>query len=242
MASTLNYANTLSPKTARSVLVPPDATGVPTAVMEANRPAVEKVEALERAGQAVRDARRAETEAPRRDEAARAAAHQADKKPPAPTVAKAWEAVDVAERTRDLCRREADRAICHLHEVIATHQREWLDAQEPVTDNAVADLAEPIDQLEHGFARAAAGAGIEQGLRRFDPRSESPKLRTLALPAATPDFAALREAAAGLVADRGRTNLEGPAPLTPEQEGLRDTQRNYQLLAQGGVYAGGGSG
>jgi hypothetical protein len=33
MASSLNYANTLSPKTARSVLVPPDATDVPAAVM-----------------------------------------------------------------------------------------------------------------------------------------------------------------------------------------------------------------
>jgi hypothetical protein len=83
MASTLNYANTLSPKTARSVLVPPDATDVPAAVMEANRPAVEKVEALERAGQAVRDARRVADDAPRRDQAARVAAHQAGKKLPA---------------------------------------------------------------------------------------------------------------------------------------------------------------
>jgi hypothetical protein len=76
MASSLNYANTLSPKTARSVLLPPDTTNVPAAVMEANKPAVEKVEALERAGQAVRDARRAAAEAPRRDEAARVAAHR----------------------------------------------------------------------------------------------------------------------------------------------------------------------
>jgi hypothetical protein len=241
MASTLNYGNTLSPKTGRSVLVPPGATDVPAAVMEANRPAVEKVEALERAGQSVRDARRAAGEAPRRDEAARVAAHQADKKLPAPTVAKATEAVDVAERTRDLCRREADRAICHLHEVIATHQRAWLDAQEPVTDNAVADLADLVDQLEAGFARAAADAGIERGLRRFDPTSESPKMRTLAHPAPTPDFMALREAAAGLVGDRGRTHLEGPAPLTPEQEGLRDSQRTLRQFAQGGVYAGGSS-
>jgi hypothetical protein len=52
MASTLNYANTLSPKTARSVLVPPDATDVPAAIVEANKSAVEKVEALERANQA----------------------------------------------------------------------------------------------------------------------------------------------------------------------------------------------
>jgi hypothetical protein len=65
---------------------------------------VEKVEALERASQAVRDAKRTAAEAPRRDEAARVAAHQADKKPPAPTVAKANEAVELAERTRDLCR------------------------------------------------------------------------------------------------------------------------------------------
>jgi hypothetical protein len=240
MASSLNYGNTLSPKTARSVLMPLDAVNVPAAVMEANKPAVEKIEALERAGQAVRDARRAAAEAPRRDEAARVAAHQADKKLPASTVAKANEAVEVAERTRDLCRRDADRSICHLHEVIAAHQRDWLDAQEPATDNAVADLADLIDQLEHGFARAAAGAGIERGLRRFDPTSESPKLRTLALPAPTPDFTALREDAEDLVAGRGRTKLEGPAPLTPEQEGLRDHQRTLRPFAQGGVYAGGG--
>jgi hypothetical protein len=239
MASSLNYGNTLSPKTARSVLVPPDATDVPAAVVEANGPALEKVEALERAGQAVRDARRAAAEAPRRDEAARVAAHQADKKLPAPTVARANEAVEIAERTRDLCRREADRAIGHLHQVIATHQREWLDAQEPVTDDAVADLADLIDQLEHGFARAAAGAGIERGLRAFDPRSESPKARTLARPATTPDFAALREAAAELVAGRGRTRLEGPGRLTPEQESLRDHQRTLRQFASGGVYAGG---
>jgi hypothetical protein len=125
--------------------------------------------------------------------------------------------------------------------VIATHQREWLDAQEPVTDDAVADLAELIDQLEHGFARAATGAGIERGLRRFDPTSESPKARTLTRPAPTPDFTALREAAAELVAGRGRTHLEGPAPLTPEQESLRDTQRTLRQFAQGGVYAGGSS-
>jgi hypothetical protein len=242
MASSLNYGNTLSPKTARSVLVPPDATNVPAPIVEANKPAVEKVEALDRAGQAVRDARRVAGEAPRRDEAARVAAHQADKKLPAPTVAKAREAVEIAERTRDLCRREADRAICHLHEVIATHQREWLDVQEPVTDDAVADLADLIDQLEHGFATAAAGAGIERGLRAFDPRSESPKLRTLAQPARTPDFAALRSAAAELVGDRGRTRLEGPAPLTPEQESLRDSQRTLRQFASGGVYVGGGSG
>jgi hypothetical protein len=241
MASSLNYANTLSPKTARSVLVPPDATNVPAVVMEANKPAVEKVEALERANQAVRDARRAAAEAPRRDEAARVAAHEADKKLPAPTVAKANAAVEVAERTRDLCRRDADRAIGHLHEVIAAHQREWLDAQEPATDAAVADLGELIDELEHGFARAAAGAGIERGLRAFDPTSESPKVRTLAHPAPTPDFAALREAAAELVAGRGRTRLEGPAPLTPEQESLADMQRTYRQFAQGGVYAGGGA-
>jgi hypothetical protein len=55
MASTLNYANTLSPKTARSVLVPPDATDVPAAIVEANKSAVEKIEALERANQALRD-------------------------------------------------------------------------------------------------------------------------------------------------------------------------------------------
>jgi hypothetical protein len=103
----------------------------------------------------------------------------------------------------------------------------------------VARLPDLIAQLEHGFADAAAAAGIERGLRRFDPTSESPKLRTLAHPAPTPDFAALREAAAELVGNRGRTHLEGPAPLTPEQEALRDTQRNYQLMAQGGVYAGG---
>jgi hypothetical protein len=220
--------------------VPPDATNVPEAIAAANKAAVEKVEALERATQALRDAMRVAAEAPRRDEAARVAAHQADKKLPAPTVAGAKEAVEIAERTRDLCRRDADKAICHLHEVIATHQREWLDAQESVTDDAVALLPDLIDQLEHGFARAAAGAGIERGLRRFDPTSESPKARTLALPAPTPDFTALREAAAELVGGRGRTHLEGPAPLTPEQEGLRDSQRAYQLMAQGGVWAGSG--
>jgi hypothetical protein len=76
-------------------LVPPDATDVPAAIVEAKKPAVEKVEALERANQALRDAMRAAADAPRRDEAARVAAHQADKKLPAPTVAKANEAVEV---------------------------------------------------------------------------------------------------------------------------------------------------
>jgi hypothetical protein len=107
MASTLNYANTLSPKTARSVLVPPDATDVPAPIVEANKAAVEKVEALERANQALRDAMRVAADAPRRDKAARVGAHQADKAPPAPTVAKANEAVELAEGTRDLCRRDA---------------------------------------------------------------------------------------------------------------------------------------
>ena len=239
MASSLNYGNTLSPKTARWVLVPPDATNVPAPVVEANKPAVQKVEALDRADQAVRDAMRIAREAPRHDREAAAAAHLAGKKAPAPTVANANEAVQIAEGTRNLCRRDADNAIRHLHEVIATHRRQWLDAQQPVTDEAVADLAGLIDQLEHGFARAAAGAGIERGLRRFDPTSENPKARTLAHPAPTPDFAALRSAAAELVGDRGRTHLEGPAPLTPEQEGLRDMQRTYRQFAHGGVWAGG---
>jgi hypothetical protein len=92
MASSLNYANTLSPRTARSVLVPPDATNVPAAIVEANKAAVEKVEALERANQAVKDAMRVAAEAPGRDQAARVAAHQTEKKLPAPTVAKAKEA------------------------------------------------------------------------------------------------------------------------------------------------------
>jgi integrase len=193
MASTLNYANTLSPKTARSVLVPPDATDVPAAVMEANRPAVEKVEALERAGQAVRDARRVADDAPRRDQAARVAAHQAGKKLPAPTVANANEAVEIAERTRDLCRRETDGAICHLHEVIATHQREWLDAQEPVTDHAVADLAADVwlEAARAGIVRNRSGETYKPAaLRSYDrvlrlhvlPRLGRERLRDVTLP------------------------------------------------------------
>jgi hypothetical protein len=45
MASTLNYANTLSPKTARSGLVPSDATNVPAPIAEANEAAAQTVEA-----------------------------------------------------------------------------------------------------------------------------------------------------------------------------------------------------
>ena len=54
MANTLNYGNSLSHKTARSLLVPADATNVPAPIAEANEEAAGKVETLERAHQAVR--------------------------------------------------------------------------------------------------------------------------------------------------------------------------------------------
>jgi hypothetical protein len=71
--------------------------------------------------------------------------------------------------------------------------------------------------------------------------SESSPAVVLALVLRGRERPALREAAAELVAGRGRTHLGGPAPLTPEQERLRDSQRTLRQFAQGGVYAGGSS-
>ena len=180
MAAHLNYANTLSPKTARSVLVPPDATDVPAAVMEAKLAGRGEGRGAQarRPGCEGRQAPETEAPLPRRGRPRR--------RPPGRQEAAGSQRSRMRGRRSTLRNGPATSSPRSRpgdlppHGVTATHQRGWLDAQQPVTDNAVADLAELIDQLDHGFARAAAGAGIEPGLRRFDPRSESPKLRTLA--------------------------------------------------------------
>ena len=179
MARSVNYAGRLRADQAEALLVPGYAAKPPAAVAKAQTEAAKQVAALERAEVAWGEATRAAEAAPAVDARAAAMAHRDGLPLPEPTEQAARAAAEAAHRTRELCKREADRAICGLHDQIAAHRDQWQPATEAATDNARDAALAWIDQGRQAFADLTATAAVERGLRRFDQDSESHKVRTL---------------------------------------------------------------
>ena len=246
MARSLNDGRGLSPQTARELLVPEAASDVPAAVEAANLTALNAVEAFERATEALSKARLAAREAPQLDARAAADAHREGKAPPAPTEQTALQAERAAVTTQKLCRAEANVALCRLHDQIAESSRPWIDAQIKATDEQIATVAATVAELDQQFDKLAELAGVERGLAIFNPKAESVHDRCLTRrpaigqaferqlpgggverrgqpvqPSPAKLLEALNAAAAEHRSARGRTYLEGPEPLSEEEQARR---------------------
>ena len=153
---------------------------------------------------------------------------------PEPTEQAARAAAEAAHRTRELCKREADRAICELHDQIAAHRDQWQPATEAATDEATAAVHASIARLREALAHQAAQAAVERGLRRFDPTAESHKVRKLYPPGpANERPEQLLSALAEAVDERAAR----PAVLTDaerrEAEQFQATTRGLRKMASG---------